>query len=782
MRILFATSLFCYTFAVCAQSIPLNGVVVIQNSQYETGQRVYVSDASIRAPLAKAAITDKQGIFALEFVGVPNGSPVRLSVKKPGLEVVNSWDIAQVILGRASQVQVVMADPRKLAEAQEKFYRIVIDAAEAGYLRKVAVLEQQNVPLSDRLSVFSGEREQQVGTLLDAIELLTAERQRAMDRASELARQMATTDLDNASDLFRRAYGAFQRGELDSSLSLLNKERLDADYASARAHREKGGALIVQANEAIRQVYQSHGLKADVLKTTLDYRGALAVLDRMGALLQADKDAFEADAEYELALKRGMVLDYLVRYADAVAEYRKGRALTRKHLGDKNTVQVRLMGQCAWSLILSDSLDQATDLLEEALALMRGQELEEPLKVADLETALGTSLTHSGDPAGAKAHLEKALELRRANLPPHHPDIIHALNGVAIGHGELGEYQEAVAIYLEMDELARSGGEPLNGFMLSSMGKAYMELGDLDKAASMLRSGRSLQVKEYGPRHPEVFLSYLNLSTCLWHQGKREDALALMDSALALNSLPEDHRFMGSFFHQKGYFLHESGAYEEALTAYERSLAIKQKLFGEMHQGVAITRSNIADLKQTLGDPEGALREDSLVFVIRESVYGPENPLTWATGCRGAVRLVGLERDSAALEMFGRYLPRLKEKVGYEDHGQTGISVVTFENWLGLVLYRQGELDSARAVFEGTAEVKPHGGVERYLSEIAMAQGRDNDALTHALRRARLLGPNASNKDRTNVMEALRTIAIRLDRQDVLQEFKEYYEEDRRSK
>ena len=42
-----------------AQSISLNGVVVIQNSQYETGKRIHVQDAGIRAPMAKSVISDK---------------------------------------------------------------------------------------------------------------------------------------------------------------------------------------------------------------------------------------------------------------------------------------------------------------------------------------------------------------------------------------------------------------------------------------------------------------------------------------------------------------------------------------------------------------------------------------------------------------------------------------------------------------------------------------------------------------------------------------------------
>jgi hypothetical protein len=76
-----------------SQSIPLNGVVVIQNSQYETGQRQYVKDAAVRAPFAKPVTTDREGTFALAFIEVPNGAPVRIDVQKPGFKVVNTRDL-----------------------------------------------------------------------------------------------------------------------------------------------------------------------------------------------------------------------------------------------------------------------------------------------------------------------------------------------------------------------------------------------------------------------------------------------------------------------------------------------------------------------------------------------------------------------------------------------------------------------------------------------------------------------------------------------------------------
>ena len=189
-----------------AQTISLPGSVVVQNSAYETGARQFISDASIRAPMSKPAISDRSGKFLLEFSGVTSGTPVRLVVNKPGFEVVNAREVQSVILGRIPAVEILMADAQKLAEAQMKYYKIATDGIAQSYHRKMTALNQENVALADRLARFGAQHEREVSSLMEAIDVLTAERNKAMGNAGELAERFASTDLDNASDLFRRAF------------------------------------------------------------------------------------------------------------------------------------------------------------------------------------------------------------------------------------------------------------------------------------------------------------------------------------------------------------------------------------------------------------------------------------------------------------------------------------------------------------------------------------------------------------------------------------------------
>ncbi|HRH68517.1 MAG TPA: tetratricopeptide repeat protein [Flavobacteriales bacterium] len=755
---------------IAAQSISLSGTIAIQNSQYETGKRQFISDASVRAPLSKPTTSDNAGQFKLEFAGVGSGTPVRLTVSKQGYEVVNYSEVQSVILGRTSVVEVVMADAHKLAEAQEQFYKIATDAVAASYHRRLSALKDENIALSDRLAAFETASDKEVGTLHDAIDVLTAERERALGHAVELARQFATTDLDGTSDLFRQAYVAFQRGDVDATLLLLDKERLDADYASARKDRAQGVELVAQANEAIRQVYKSFGLKADVLSATLDHRGALNTLDGMAAMMKADPDAFTIDVDYELAFRRGGVLRSMARETEAAAEYRRGRERVREHLGDDHIEQVRFLAPWANAMLDSDSLAKAFNLLDEASTLMRGHEEEKPLWVADLEYLLGMGLRYSGDPNAAMPHLKKCLALRQAAHPSDHPEVQASLHALMLCHKDLGAYEQAVAMYEQADELSRTAGSRPSARFMINVGGLYFMMGDLAKAEPAMRSGRSSLMKEVGPGHPHVFVASINLSLCVAERGKFKESLAILDSTLILNDglVPEEHSSMAGMHGVRGAILKSMGEHEAALEAYERCLGIFTKLYGATHGSIADVRLAMARIKAVLGDAEGALLEDSLAFEIRTRNLGPDNILILDAGCRMAYDLVALGRDTAAVELFRKYLPRVKEAVGYHD---PQVNVVDYENELGKALYRLGELDSARAVLEGTIAITPHQQAEWYLSKIAMDQDRKSDSLEHLIKSARLCDEDTDPEQKKVLMHALKELAVRLDRKDVLQEF-----------
>ena len=61
----------------------------------------------------------------------------------------------------------------------------------------------------------------------------------------------------------------------------------------------------------------------------------------------------------------------------------------------------------------------------------------------------------------------------------------------------------------------------------------------------------------------------------------------------------------------------EKGEFENALLQHQKALEIRTRVFGSEHPDVAMSKYNIADLKKTQGDLEGARR----LFLECEQIY-----------------------------------------------------------------------------------------------------------------------------------------------------------------
>ncbi|MBL7940363.1 MAG: tetratricopeptide repeat protein [Flavobacteriales bacterium] len=758
-------------YVVPAQSTRLVGVVVVQNSQYETGTRQFVQGASVRTPFAKAAISDHEGRFALDLYDLQPGTFVQLHVTHATLTPINANELTYAIVGRTEPLVIVMSDPQRLADAQADYYRIALDGISRIYRTKMAALTAENVLLTDRLAVFNADREQQAGTLLEAMDALSEERRGAEGNARELADRFAAADLDGASEMFRTALEHIRNGELDRALALLDEQRLEAGHAAALAKKEAGRELIGTANEAIRQVYHSNGLKIDVLEIRMDHRAALDVIGRMRSMLETDPEAFEETAAHQLSLRRADLLETMGRYADAAEEYRHGRDLVRDALGPDDIAQVTFLASWAVAATHLDSLDRALDLVNEGAALMKGHEDRQPLLFADLEAATSDVLSSHGDPVAAAPHEKKGLALRKEHLPPGHIKTLTSLHNLAIIHNALGENEEAIALLEEVREQAGENGMRLGaqrGELMLNLGAIYNFVGNYEKGEPILRTAKTWLMEDLGQGHPEALGAFVLMANYFASVGRFNEAIAQLDSGLVWcgSSVDAESSMMGHVLRERGGIYFRAGDMPAALSNYQQTLGIFLKVYGEVHLQTAMARQAVAQVKRGTSDNEGALNENSMALAAYAELFSSGHERILDAGCRVANNLEELGRDSAALDLFKTYLPALTRSGNADERWLIG-----YELSMARALYRQGELDSARTVLTALTTNRSLGPAEWYMYRIAMDQGRLNDALVHVQRSMRFMDPVNRKWNGREVEEALKDLAYRLNRKDVLEEF-----------
>ena len=214
--------------------ITLDGQVSVFNSLYSTGSVEYVSDAYVSAPFSNPDDTDDQGRFTLQITGIDVGEEITISVEKAGLEVVNSYDLERVVVGRKTPLQVYMANEGELAQAQVELYNISRDALFANRDSLIARL------LSDSVNTII-ELEAQYGTPIEntaqAIELINNRTETLEKSLPETAQRLATTNLDFAPEIYKIAYEYFIDGQLEEAITTL----YDAELGSSTSSSTLGG-------------------------------------------------------------------------------------------------------------------------------------------------------------------------------------------------------------------------------------------------------------------------------------------------------------------------------------------------------------------------------------------------------------------------------------------------------------------------------------------------------------------------------------------------------------
>ncbi len=768
-----------------AQSISLPGSVVIQNSEYATGHRQYVSDASIRAPFAKAVSSDKDGQFSLAFAGVESGTPVRLTVSKPGFEVVNSKETEQVILGRQQRLQVVMADAQKLAEAQVSYYHIATESITRSFERKMAALRSENTALSDRLATVGREMNDTLRTLGDAMTALSQQRDAGIEQARDLAKRFAEVNLDDASALYRQAFAIFQRGQLDSVVILLNHDRLEHAYEKASAELKRIASAEQQARENMRQLYQSFRLKADVLRTSLDYHASLAVLERMKEILVSSTDVFDPVETVRVMREIGEM------------KYRMGSITEALHL-------------------FQQALDTAARLLP-----------SDHLELGYLHGDIGETFWENGQLDSALAQQTIALDLQEKALGDEDGNVAGVLHDISVIHERMGDHKKALEFAeraLAMVRKARGPEDPYTGIACTGTGMLHAQLGELEKADELVQQGLAIMLKVLPPNDPYLAGAYSKVGLVAYYRGDFAGTLDANRKALSAcgSTLGRDHPTVGDLHYNIAAALGQLGAPDSALQEYHEALRIRLISFGRQDARVASTYTGMGNAQLSQGKILDAKAGFDAALEIQKNLFGSDDPRLWntLTSLAAVFDRLGMP-DSArycydrALEMLTRIqgpghpmVGMLYSRIGTHDQDQgehvraielfrkslaIAVKASGGENALvadrhaliGMAYYSQRELDSAGAHLDTALAIChrfPNGNdallarIDAGLALVMVARGEELDPALTLARTGRKLLEKSAGADPSKLVPAISACGQVLEAQkkydDALEEYR----------
>ena len=673
----------------------LPGIVVEQNSKFNTGAIIYIPNASIKSPGAAASLLSKaDGSFRLQYADMPPGKVVRVYASKNDYELVNEEELKKAaVTNRLSPLKVVMCKEGQLYDNQVAYYNIAKDAAVESYKRQVAILNQDNQESRRLMAKMQVDFNREIKSKGEALTLLQEQLEKVEKRAHELADQWVTINLDDQSESYQRAFRAFMAKDVELAIAILDSVDLEKRLAINASAKKKEEALIDTLSQSIakREQQMEQDIKQCLFKAELH---------------ELKHEYAEAEKYYKMAVK------YDSTNFDNF--WKLNEFLFNQNQSDSLILYARKMMQIA-----ENDEEKASGI-----------------------TYLGLGLHYQTQDSLAIYAYERALkiykDLAKESPDQYDTDVARVLNNLGISNSNLYHYSEAVSAYEKALEiyrkLTKENPDWYEGYVantLNNMGVTYMYFEHYPEAISAYEEAldiyRKLTKENPDQYENDVAKTLNNLGIIYAYRKHYPEAISTLEEILEIykklaRENPDRYQAdLARTFNNQGNNFQQLNLYTEAISAYKQALGIRRKLAKDnpdRYEGkLANTLNNMGNVFQLLNRYPEAISAYEEALRIRRKLAG-ENPRVFGSGMGDSYYVIGTVKQiqfdfTSAVKYFSQadssYALNLESphtKTWGED-AREKIKELSRIDALGKALYKKGtdflqeeQTDSALIYFE----------------------------------------------------------------------------------
>ena len=445
-------------FTTYAQKIQLTGQVSIHNSKYHTGAIQYVPNAYITAAFTSPATTDANGRFELQFIGLDAGTTVQIEAEKAGLEVVNSHDLGQVVIGRTAPVPIYLAPKGQLAKAQTELYNISRQALFARRDALIARLRASEADSKAAIAELEAQLGQQIATRKQAEQLLLARISTIERRLPEFAQKLARQNLDFVSDLYIEAYQLFKQGKVEAVVALLSDTKLENAYLAAVTQLEKGTKLAKAAQRLeqsahlqMQQAISNYVLKAEAYSLLFKLEQAALIYEQV------------IDLHHQLGTNPITIAQLHLKVSDLCHENRQMHrqkthcktavSLVEQFAPGNHTLLALAYSHLAWAYFSANETGHMQAYLTKALDHYLAINYKRPA-LGRFFMNMGKTLYFSGKPQEAVPILLEGTELFE-QFGMAGRNVAYLYLGLAVTYDFLEQHQQAIACAKKSIQIAQ---------------------------------------------------------------------------------------------------------------------------------------------------------------------------------------------------------------------------------------------------------------------------------------------------------------------------------------
>jgi tetratricopeptide (TPR) repeat protein len=435
-------------------------------------------------------------------------------------------------------------------------------------------------------------------------------------------------------------------------------------------------------------------------------------------------------------------LDDLVTYSLATRDAEGGTFLvhrlvqdvTRRELAEAGTETQRLTEALGWvgAAFVGDPGDvrnwaQLAPLAPHAAAVAGHAD------AAGISNPTGRLLHHVGSLfqsralyARAEPLMRRALAIGESSFGKEHPNVVSALNNLAIllrSTNQLGEAESILRRALAIEEANLGGHHARGATTRSNLAELLQYTNRVDEAEVLMRCALAADEANLGKDHPAVADDLNNLASLLHASNRLSEAEPLLRRALTIYETcrDEEHPDVATVLNSLGRLLQDTNRYRQAERFLRRALSIYEASLGQNHPTVAIALNNVAVLLLTtnrLDEAEPLLRR---ALAIDEANLGQNHPNVARDISGLAMLLKDTNRSEEAWPLLRRALAIDEASFG-EDHPNIALRL----NNLTSLLSADNRPDEAEPLMRRALAIdeaslgKDHPDVARDLNNLAV--------------------------------------------------------------
>jgi tetratricopeptide (TPR) repeat protein len=277
----------------------------------------------------------------------------------------------------------------------------------------------------------------------------------------------------------------------------------------------------------------------------------------------------------------------------------------------------------------------AREILDRGAERIEGEMIDQPSLQGRLMEVMGSVYTSLGLYRDAEPLLLRSLEVRRAALGSHHPDVATSLHALAWLYRAQSRLEEALPLAREAAEIRGDllGPEDLEtASSLQVLGMVQRDRGEFEAARENLERSLAIRETALGPDHIDVSTSLYHLGWLALREGEygRAKELYQRSCAIAERELDPDSWSLGWCYNDLGVVTDHLGERDAAEEYFLRALRIFEKVLSPEHPSLGSLLNNLGAMYWRKGDYDAARLYYERALVIQESAFGPDNPRTAA--------------------------------------------------------------------------------------------------------------------------------------------------------